>query len=38
VGIVNTATATPLPGSLVLMFTGLVGLIGFGRKWAIPSA
>lgn len=36
IAIVNAATATPLPGSLVLMFTGLLGLIGLGRKWAIP--
>lgn len=48
-GIVSTAQSsslilgpqnveTPLPASIVFMFTGLVGLIGIGRKWAVPLA
>jgi hypothetical protein len=28
--------ATPLPAAFWFMLTGLAGLIGFGRKWAIP--
>jgi hypothetical protein len=31
-------TVTPLPSAIVFMFTGLLGLIGFGRKWTISAA
>jgi hypothetical protein len=37
-GFAQSAVVVPLPAAFWFMLTGLVGLIGFGSKWAIPTA